>query len=131
MKRIGRLVGIVVLMMAALTIAACSSSAVDISNSALLDKINAGTAPLILDVRSRKEFASSHVPGAINIPHTEVKSRLAELGDDKGREIVVYCESGMRAGKAESVLASAGFSNLLHLDGDMAGWRRAQLPAER
>lgn len=131
MKLIRRLASIGFLMIGALIIVACSSSAADISNSALLDKIKTGSAPLILDVRSRQEFASSHVPGAMNIPHTEVKSRLAELGSDKTREIVVYCESGMRAGKAESVLASAGFNNLLHLDGDMAGWRRAQLPAEQ
>ena len=85
---------------------------------------------LILDVRTREEFASGHVPGAVNIPHTEVASRLGELGADQSRPIVVYCERGGRAGQAESQLASAGFGDLRHLEGDMSAWRTSGRPTE-
>ena len=47
---------------------------------ALSDAIGAGTAPAILDVRTREEYAAGHVRGAINIPFNEVGRRADELG---------------------------------------------------
>ena len=86
---------------------------------------------LLLDVRSREEFAKGHVPGAVNIPHDELAGRLGELPGGKDRALVVYCESGRRAGRAESLLAEQGYSNLHHLEGDMKAWRAAGRPTER
>lgn len=83
---------------------------------------------LILDVRTSQEFASGHVPGAINLPHTEIATRLAEVGDDRERPIVVYCERGGRASKAEAELLAAGFTRVLHLEGDMQDWRAKGRP---
>lgn len=80
---------------------------------------------LVLDVRSREEFASGHVPGATNIPHGELADRLGELGSVKDRALVVYCESGRRAGMAQETLLASGFTKLLHLEGDMKAWRAA------
>ena len=80
---------------------------------------------LLLDVRTPEEFSKGHVPGAINIPYDEVADRLDELEGDKQRAIVVYCESGKRAGRAESTLAAQGYTNLHHLEGDMKAWRAA------
>jgi rhodanese-related sulfurtransferase len=90
-----------------------------------------GDAPAILDVRTRKEFAEGHIPGAINIPHTELSERIGELGSDaRDQELVVYCRSGRRAAVAEEVLRDAGFSGLRHLEGDMNAWRKEQRPCE-
>ena len=86
---------------------------------------------LILDVRTADEFASGHVPGAVNISHESVAARVSELGTDKSRPVVVYCEKGGRAGKAASVLLEAGFSDVRHLVGDMSAWRSAERPTER
>jgi len=80
---------------------------------------------LLLDVRTAKEFTEGHIPGAINIPHELLSARSAELGNDKSRQIVVYCQSGYRAGVAEEILRAAGFSQLQHLQGDMRGWSAA------
>jgi phage shock protein E len=85
---------------------------------------------LILDVRTREEFSQSHVPGARNIPHDELAGRLDELGADHERNVVVYCESGRRAGMAESTLLAAGFTAVHHLEGDMKAWRAAERPTE-
>jgi rhodanese-related sulfurtransferase len=84
--------------------------------------------PLVLDVRSADEFASGHVPGAINVSHDQVAARIGELGP--AREVVVYCERGTRAAKAAEVLSGAGFT-VKHLSGDMSGWREQGLPIER
>jgi len=82
--------------------------------------------PLILDVRTRSEFNSGHIPGAVNIPQDELSGRLGEL--ESGREIVVYCEGGGRSTAAASALRGAGFSTVLHLEGDMRAWRASQFP---
>jgi len=78
---------------------------------------------LVLDVRTAEEFASRHVPGAVNISHNELASRIEELGADTSKPVVVYCERGGRAGKAATVLLEAGFSDVRHLAGDMSEWR--------
>ncbi len=72
---------------------------------------------LLVDVRSAEEFAKGHLEGAINVPHTEVASRLSEFGADKGRQIVVYCRSGRRSGIAREVLMAHGFSKVSNAGG--------------
>jgi rhodanese-related sulfurtransferase len=85
-------------------------------------RIEAGRAPVVLDVRSRDEFAAGHIGGAINIPHDEIGVRLADLGPDRSREIVVCCAMGGRAAHAASALRRAGFTDVKLLDGHMRGW---------
>jgi rhodanese-related sulfurtransferase len=96
----------------------------------LAAQIEAGDAPFVLDVRSPEEFAAGHVPGAVNIPHTELPARLDELEPRRGEEIVVMCERGGRAHKAETMLTNAGFENVRDLAGHMSGWRERNLPVE-
>jgi len=86
---------------------------------------------LILDVRTPQEFAQGHVPGAVNISHTEIENRLSEILKGKDEPVVVYCRSGVRAGKALDILKQQGFSDLHHLQGDMLGWEKAQLAIEK
>ena len=85
----------------------------------------------ILDVRTQEEYASGHVPGALHIPHDEVATRLEEVGADRDRTLVVYCERGGRAMQAEEALRAAGYTDVRHLEGDMRGWREAGLPVVR
>ncbi len=115
-----------------LALAACSRpESVQVIDAAdLQSRIQQGAAPLILDVRRPGEYAEGHVPGAVNIPRGDLDERLAELGSDHDREIVVYCKSGMRAAMAEKELVDAGFTNVLDLDGHMQGWEAAGLPVE-
>lgn len=102
-----------------------------VSQNDLLQKLEQGSAVLILDVRTRGEYSSGHVPQAINIPHYELANRLQELSASKDREIVTYCERGPRAGVAEDILQEAGFTAVRHLEGDMFLWRLNDLPIER
>lgn len=83
---------------------------------------------LILDVRTPEEFAAGHVENALNIPHDRLADRLAEIQKYASSPVVVYCESGKRAGMAAETLAQAGFSDLRHLTGDMRAWNEAGLP---
>lgn len=96
----------------------------------LAERIAAGSPPVVLDVRSREEFARGHIPGAVNIPHDELAGRLAEIPGDPSQEIVVHCQSGRRAGMAENVLREHGYTNVRDLTGQWQGWQAAGLPRE-
>jgi phage shock protein E len=101
--------------------AAASASLPLISPQALLERQARGDASLfVLDVRTPKEYAAGHVPGAVNIPYDQVASQLAEIPKDK--EVVLYCHSGRRAGLAAEVLEANGYTKLEHLQGDMQAW---------
>jgi cytochrome c peroxidase len=89
-----------------------------------------GGSVVVLDVRTAAEFEAGHVPGAINISHDELAGRLDEVEAYREREVVVYCERGGRASKAQEVLAAQGFQKLAHLTGDMSGWREAGHPVQ-
>ena len=105
-----------------------AGDASEISQQEVLAFAGQTDTPLVLDVRSADEFASGHVPGAVNLPHEQVAARIGEL--DPAREVVVYCERGTRAAQAAEVLSGAGFT-VKHLSGDMSGWREQGLPVER
>lgn len=96
----------------------------------LISRIEAETAPTILDVRTSEEFAEGHIQGAINIPYTELEERYSELEMEGSDELVVYCQSGRRAGIAEGTLAELGFTNVRDLDGHIAAWKEAERPLE-
>lgn len=67
---------------------------------------------LLLDVRTRVEYAAGHVPGSLNIPHTELRERLDEVRDAAdGRPVRVTCQSGVRSAIAHRVLTQAGFDS--------------------
>lgn len=61
----------------------------------------------ILDVRGAAEFESAHIPGAINIAHTQLASRLDEVPQNK--PVLVYCRTGNRAAAAAALLARSGY----------------------
>jgi rhodanese-related sulfurtransferase len=96
----------------------------------LAERVRTRAAPLILDVRSRREYAAGHVPGAVNIPYDELAGRLGELGIGKSDELVVYCLNGKRAGLAKQVLAQAGYTSVCGLDGQMRAWHGGGYPLE-
>lgn len=95
----------------------------DIEPEALL--ANGDHSMLVLDVRSEDEYQQGHVPGAIHIPYQELAKRTSELEAFRNKPVVVYCESGRRAGIAASTLQEQGFENVLHLVGDMRDWRKS------
>lgn len=74
----------------------------------------------LVDVRSAAEFSSGHIPGAVNIPVSELGARGASLGA-KDAPVVVYCASGTRSALARSVLKGQGFAQVFNL-GSIARW---------
>ena len=130
-----RITRIACALLAALTLATAScgdsrrsDQPQSIGAAELAERIRAEDAPLVLDVRTRREYAAGHIPGAINIPYDKLPRRLDKLGGDKTVEVVVYCQAGQRAVLAEGVLARAGYANVRSLEGHMQAWQRARHP---
>jgi rhodanese-related sulfurtransferase len=96
----------------------------------LLAAIERGTAPVVLDVRSRTEFASGRVPGALHVPFWLVASKVPALALNPGTPLVVYCGHGPRAYLAGAALRRLGFRRITYLAGHMARWTREGLPTE-
>ena len=94
-------------------------------------EIQAEQPPIILDVRTAKEYHSGHVPGAIRVPFYSIKQHLDKLPEQRDTPVVVYCTHGLRAGIARFGLRRAGFENVVYLEGHMLEWRKAKLPIER
>ena len=55
---------------------------------------------IILDVRTAQEYASGHIPGAVNIPNETIASEAIQQLPDKEQLILVYCRSGNRSKQA-------------------------------
>lgn len=67
---------------------------------------------LILDVRRPDEIATGALPGALCIPHTELRARLDEVAQAaNGRPLRVMCASGVRSALAHRVLTQHGFDS--------------------
>jgi len=74
---------------------------------------------LLLDVRSGSEYRRGHLPGALNVPHTELRERLDEvLAAADGRPVRSVCQSGFRSYLAHRVLVAHGVDSAM-LDGGM------------
>jgi len=74
----------------------------------------------VLDVREEDEVKAKRIPNTLWVPYGELKKRLGEL--DKGKEIAVHCESGLRSYKACLRLQHEGFKNVKNIDGGMLCW---------
>ncbi len=82
---------------------------------------------LMVDVREKDEVAQMayDVENIINIPLSELESRLDEIPKDK--RLVMACRSGNRSRKASKILMSHGYTNLVNMDGGMLEWSAKKL----
>ena len=75
------------------------------------------TGYIILDVRRADEFATGHIPGAINVANESISTdEIPEL-PDKNQLIMVYCRSGRRSKEAAEKLDKMGYTNIVEFGG--------------
>jgi rhodanese-related sulfurtransferase len=77
---------------------------------------------VLIDTRSHYEHSRGHLPGALLIPHTELRDRLAEI--PRGRPVYVYCHSGIRSYYALRVLRQNGWDTVSNLSGGLLTMER-------
>ena len=76
---------------------------------------------VIVDVRSKGEYAGGHIKGSLNIPLDQLAENLHKL-KDKEKPVITCCASGMRSASAKSLLQSHGYKTV-HNGG---GWSSLQ-----
>src|SRR5688500_19038385 len=81
----------------------------------------------VLDVRTPGEFESVHIRGAYNVPLDTLSEHSAEISGVSA-PVILVCQSGGRARRAEAALKAAGMANLHVLEGGMGAWVAAGLP---
>lgn len=85
----------------------------------------------LLDVRTPGEYESVHIVGTYNVPLDSLPEHADEIRAEVEDPIVLICQSGMRAKRAEEALAKAGMPNLFVLDGGVNGWVGSGNPVVR
>ena len=96
-----------------------------------LNELMAGQTPLqIVDVRRPPEYASGHVPHALQAPLLSLQGTIPDLRLDPAKPTAVICAGGYRSSAAASILQQHGFSNLLNVTGGTSAWIAAQYPVE-
>ncbi|WP_018862013.1 MULTISPECIES: rhodanese-like domain-containing protein [unclassified Thioalkalivibrio] len=86
---------------------------------------------LVLDVREDNEIASGRIGGAKHIPAGSLQKRMDDIAKYKDKPVVVYCRSGNRSAMAASQLTSAGFQDVVNLQGGIQAWQSAGLPIKK
>jgi len=97
-----------------------------ITAATLAEKLEGDNAPVVLDVRTEKEWRQGHIEGSRNIPLNHLIERSAEAPRD--RALVVHCQSGYRSSIAASLLLRAGVDNVIDLVGGWKAWVASGLP---
>lgn len=90
----------------------------DLAEGVLRAQETAGA--VLMDVRTREEYAAGHVPGSVNLPLDELEA----IQYPKETPLFVYCRSGNRSGQAEKRLKKMGYQaenigGVMHYSGDL------------
>jgi len=97
-----------------------------VSAPMVAEELEGADPPLLLDIRSPREWVTKHIGGSVNIPLNHLQERIAEIPRD--RRIAVHCAGGYRSSIAAGILHQYGITNLIEMAGGLATWDAAQLP---
>ncbi|MFX1286036.1 MAG: sulfurtransferase TusA family protein [Promethearchaeota archaeon] len=100
----------------------------EITVDELHDRLNSNKTPLILDIRTVKEYTDGHIPTARQIYVTDIKSNLEDLQHFKEDEIVTICPGGGLSLVAVDILVDADFKDVKSLKGGMDLWIEKEYP---
>lgn len=86
---------------------------------------------VLLDVRTRNEFDTERIAGAVMIDYNSptFRDEIAKL--DRGKSYLVYCRTGNRTNGAVAVMRDLGFPNVIVFPGGITKWKEAGFPTVR
>ena len=85
-----------------------------------------GESLYLLDVRTREEWRSGHIPGAHHLEFNYLEKALERIPKDQ--PIALLCRSGQRASLSASLLQKYEFPSVANVRGGMQAWKQAGLP---
>ncbi|MEK6229955.1 MAG: MBL fold metallo-hydrolase, partial [Actinomycetota bacterium] len=91
-----------------------------ITAATLAEQLAGPAPPVVLDVRSEREWREERIQRSLNIPLGRLRERLGEV--PRGRQVVVHCASGYRSSIAASLLRGHGFDEIADLVGGIGAW---------
>jgi sulfur-carrier protein adenylyltransferase/sulfurtransferase len=89
----------------------------------LAPKVEAGQAPVIIDVREQSEWDEGHIPGSLHIPRGFLESRIAGVAR-RDEAIILSCASGVRSLLAGQTLRAMGYEDVASLAGGFLRWKQ-------
>lgn len=89
------------------------------------ERLDAGVAFTLVDVREESEFAAGHLPNAIHIGKGVIERDIETKVPDPATPLVLYCGGGFRSALAADALLKMGYTNVISMDGGWTGWTKA------
>lgn len=104
----------------------------EITRDELKARLDRGEEVVLVEALGPKYYEEAHLPGAINIPHTEVDALAPEMLPDRSAQIVVYCSNRACQNSPQTArrLDSLGYENVYDYEEGKQGWIEAGLPTE-
>ncbi len=104
----------------------------EITREELKAKLHRGEDLVLVETLGTRYYEDAHLPGAINIPHTEVEDLAPAMLPDKSAEIVVYCSNKacQNSPQAARRLMALGYENVYDYEEGKQDWIEAGLPTE-
>ena len=89
----------------------------DITPEEAKERLDSDETIILVDVRTKEEFDSGHIEGAVLLPVDQIQQSAVEVLTDKDAIYFVYCRSGSRSGVATAMMVDLGYQNVFDLGG--------------
>lgn len=110
-------------------ITAPAAEPVDVTPAAASTWLATTPTARILDVRTKKEFATGHLAKALLIPWSDKDFNARATKElDPAKPLLVYCHAGRRSAEAAAALAKLGFTDVRNVEGGILAWEKAGKP---
>jgi rhodanese-related sulfurtransferase len=83
---------------------------------------------VIVDLRNAAEFAGGHLPQARHFDFAELQAKAPQINKNKKTPLLLICQTGQRAQKAQAILTAAGYLDVHVLLGGLNAWQQAGMP---
>ncbi len=93
----------------------------DLSYKRIKEMLQEDKNSVLIDVRSKQEYAEGHLANSINIPLYEMEFQNDKIPTNKQNTIIVYCASGHRSRQAKEKLEKMGYTNVYSLKNGLDG----------
>ena len=80
-------------------------------------RLDSGDELILLDVRTKEEFDTGHIAGAVLLPNETILDSQPDVLPDLNAEILIYCRSGNRSAQAANKLVAMGYTNVYDFGG--------------
>jgi rhodanese-related sulfurtransferase len=95
-----------------------------VSAHTLAEELASLDPPVVLDIRTAREWSAKHLVDSVNVPLAHLQERIEEVPHT--RRLAVHCAGGYRSSIAVSILGQYGITNVIELAGGIAAWEAAR-----